>query len=167
MEVIYRQEERGKDNVAALAGQRLTSQRLLLLALLRKGEHLSIDELYRRAKAKEPRINLSTVYRNLRLFCRKGLIDELQLTKGGTRYFEARSRHKHYHAICLMCGRIMDFDSPLIERVTKAVEDETGMAITDVQLSMAGYCDECQRAQKFFTKPIANSIHEHLELQRQ
>jgi Fur family transcriptional regulator, ferric uptake regulator len=166
MEVINRQKERVKDNVAALAGQRLTSQRLLLLDLLRKGEHLSIDELYRRAKAKEPRINLSTVYRNLRLFCRKGLIDELQLTKGGTRYFEARSHHRHYHAICLICGRIMDFDNPLVEEVKKAVEDETGMAIADVQLSMAGYCAGCQRAQKFFTRPIANGIHEHLELQR-
>ena len=79
-----------------------------------------------------------------------GLIDELWLTKSGTRYFEARSHDKHYHAICLRCGRIVDFNNPLIEEVKKAVEDKAGMAITDVRLSMAGYCARCREAQKFF-----------------
>ena len=154
--------ERIKDNLAALVGQRLTPQRLLLLNLLCEGEHLSVDELYRRAKAKEPRINLSTVYRNLRLFSRMGLIDELRLTKSGTRYFEARRPRKHYHAVCLRCGRILDFNNPVIEEVKKAVEDETGMVITDVWLSMAGYCAGCHEAQKIFIQPIANDIHKHL-----
>jgi Fe2+ or Zn2+ uptake regulation protein len=117
MKVVNRQEERINDNQAALAGQRLTAHRLLLLDLLHEGEHLSVNELYRQAKAKQPRINLSTVYRNLRLFSPMGLIDELRLTKSGTRYFEARSHHKHYHAICLGCGRILDFSNPLIEEV--------------------------------------------------
>jgi Fur family peroxide stress response transcriptional regulator len=166
MKVMNRQEEWIKGNQAALAGQRLTPQRLLLLSVLSEEGHLTVDELYRRAKAKEPRINLSTVYRNLRLFSRMGLIDELCLTKSGTRYFEARSHYKHYHAICLRCGRIRNFDSPLIEEVKKAVEEETGIVITDVRLSMAGYCAGCQEAQKFFVQPIANDIHEHLAVQR-
>jgi len=147
---VKQQKEKAKDNPAGLVGQRATPQRLLLLNLLRQGEHLSADELYRRAKAKEPRINLSTVYRNLRLFSRMGLIDELQLTESGTRHFEGRGCHKHHHAICLKCGRILDFSNPLIEEVKKAVEDETKMVITDVRLSMAGYCAGCQEAEKIF-----------------
>lgn len=166
MEVINRQKERIEKNLTALAGRRLTPRRLLLLNLLRQGEHLSVDQLYRRAKAKAPGINLSTVYRNLRLFSHLGLIDELQLTKTSTRYFEGRSRHKHYHAVCLKCGRILDFNSPLIEEVKKAVEDELGMVVTDVWLSMAGYCAECREAQKNFVEPIANDIHEHSATQR-
>jgi Fe2+ or Zn2+ uptake regulation protein len=142
--------ERIKDSLAGLAGQRLTPQRLLLLNLLREGGHLTVDELYRRANTKEPRINLSTVYRNLRLFCRMGLIDELWLTKSGTRYFETRSHHKHYHAICLRCGRVLDFNNPLIEEVKKAVEDEAGIVITDVRLSMAGYCARRREVRKNF-----------------
>ena len=166
MEVINRQKERIKDNLAALAGQRLTPRRLLLLNLLREGEHLDAEGLYRQARMKEPRINLSTVYRNLRLFSRMGLIDELRLAKSGTHYFEARSTHKHYHAVCLRCGRILDFNNPLIEEVKKAVEDETGMVITDVWLSMAGYCAVCHETEKIFVQPIANDIHEHLGVQR-
>jgi len=132
------------------AGARVTRQRLLLLDLLREGEHLTADELYWRAKAKEPHINLSTVYRNLRLFAGRGLVDELQLTKGRTRYFELKRPQKHYHAVCLGCGRIMNFNNPMVERVRQAVEAETGMVITDVQNSITGYCAECWKARKNF-----------------
>jgi Fe2+ or Zn2+ uptake regulation protein len=142
--------ERTKDNPAGLAGKRLTPKRLLLLNLLRKGEHLDAEGLYQQAKAEEPRINLSTVYRNLKLFCRMGLVDELWLAKSGTRYFEASSNDRHYHAICLKCGRILDFNNPLIKEVKKAVEDETEMVITDVRLSMAGYCASCRETRKNF-----------------
>ena len=166
IKVMNRQEERIKDSLAALVGQRLTPQRLLLLSVLSEEEHLTVDELYRRAKAKDPRINLSTVYRNLRLFSRMDLIDELWLTKSSTRYFEARSHHKHYHAICLRCGRIVDFNNPLIREVKKAVEDETGMVVTDVRLSMAGCCAGCRGTQKIFIEPIAHDIHEHLGVER-
>lgn len=68
MKVMNCHEEREKDNQTALAGQRLTAQRLLILDLLREGEHLNVDELHWRVKAKLPRVNLSTVYRNLGLF---------------------------------------------------------------------------------------------------
>lgn len=166
MEAINRQEEGIEGNLGAMAGQRLTSQRLLILGLLHEGEHLTADELYQQATEKEPRINLATVYRNLRLFSGTGLIDELHLMKRGTRYFEARSHQRHYHAVCLTCGRILDFNNASIEKVKKAVEDETGMTITDVQLSMAGYCSGCQRSQRSFSRPVANGIPEHLELQR-
>jgi len=60
-----------------LKGQRVTSQRRLLLDLIRQSEgHLDADELYRLAKEREPRISLSTVYRTLRLFKELGLVEE-------------------------------------------------------------------------------------------
>lgn len=129
----------------------MTRQRLLLLDLLREGERLTADELYQRAKGREPHTHLSTVYRNLRLFARRGLIDELQLTGGRTRYFELKRPQKHYHAICMACGRTLDFiNNPVVERVRQAVEAETGMAIMDVQLSMTGYCAQCYKTRKNF-----------------
>ncbi len=131
-------------------GARVTRQRLLLLDLLRGGEHLTADELYRRAKGWEPNINLSTVYRNLRLFTHRGLIDELRFAGGRTCYFELKGPQKHYHAICLACGRTLDFNNPMVERVRQAVEAEVGMVITDVQLSMTGYCAGCYKARKNF-----------------
>lgn len=139
-----------KKKLVIQAGARVTRQRLLLLDLLRKGEHLTADELYRRAKGWEPHIHLSTVYRNLRLFAGRGLIDELQLTGGRIRYFELKRPQKHYHAICLACGRTLDFNNPVVERVRQAVEAETGMVIMDVQLSMTGYCAQCYKARKNF-----------------
>lgn len=142
--------KRIKDNLACLAEQRLTPQRALLLNILYEGEYLTVNELYRRANIIKPHINLSTIYRNLRLFLRKGLIDELRLTKSNTRYFIARNRNKPYHIVCLKCGRILDFNNPLIEELKKVVEDETGMIITNVLLSMDGYCMRCKAVHKNF-----------------
>ena len=139
-----------KKKLVIQARARVTRQRLLLLDLLREGEHLTADELYQRAKGREPHIHLSTVYRNLQLFARRGLIDELQLTGGRTRYFELKRPQKHYHAICLACGRTLDFNNPMVERARQAAEAETGMVITDVQLSMTGYCGKCYKARKNF-----------------
>lgn len=139
-----------KKKLAIQTSARVNRRRLLLLDLLRGGEHLTADELYERAKSKEPSINLSTVYRNLRLFTRMGLIDELQLMWSRTRYFELKRPQRHYHAMCLACGRTLDFNNPMVERVRQAVEGETGMVITDVQLSMTGYCAECYKARKNF-----------------
>ena len=66
-----------KNPTSGIIGQRMTSQRRLLLNLIRdSGEHLNADELFRRAKEKDPRISLSTVYRNLNLLKESELLAE-------------------------------------------------------------------------------------------
>ena len=70
-----------------LIGQRMTSQRRLLLNIIRNADgHLDADELFRQAKEKEPRISLSTVYRNLNLLKEVGLVAERRLGEGHHRY---------------------------------------------------------------------------------
>jgi Fur family transcriptional regulator, ferric uptake regulator len=57
-------------------GKRITSQRALLLQLIQEsGAHLDAEELYRRAQRRDPRINLTTVYRTLNLLKESGLIE--------------------------------------------------------------------------------------------
>ncbi len=49
-----------------LPGLRITSQRALILEVIRRGQgHLDADEVYRQAREKQPRLSLSTVYRTL------------------------------------------------------------------------------------------------------
>jgi len=50
----------------SVTGIRATSQRALILEVIRDGQgHLDADEIYRRARIKQPHISLSTVYRTL------------------------------------------------------------------------------------------------------
>jgi len=70
-----------------VAGMRVTNQRALLLELIRQGKgHLDADELYRRAREKQPRLSLSTVYRTLQLLKKLGLVEELHFDENHHHY---------------------------------------------------------------------------------
>ncbi len=133
-----------KAPVFSLNGQRITRQRLLLLDLIRRGGHLNADELYRKAKEIRPDLSLSTVYRNLRLFIRLGLINEVKIGTKGHRYYEVRGAIEHYHLVCLSCGRVVEFQCPLAEQLKSKVGQESGFYITGIELSMEGYCPSCK-----------------------
>src|SRR4030043_426623 len=127
-----------------LTGKRTTSQRRLLLDLILQSEgHLDADELYRRAREQEPSISLSTVYRNLKLFKELGLVDELHFAEAHHHY-EAKATAQHHHLVCLGCGKVIEFTSPLAERMKSQIQRENDFAVTGTEVRMAGYCARCQ-----------------------
>jgi Fur family ferric uptake transcriptional regulator len=126
-------------------GKRVTWQRRLLLDLISQaGGHLDADELFRRAKEREPRISLSTVYRNLRLFKKLGLVDERHLSENHHHY-EIKSPTEHYHLVCLGCGRVIEFESPLLQRMKNQIRRENQFEVTNAEIRLQGYCSRCQR----------------------
>ncbi len=133
---------------AQIAGRPVTAQRNLLLEVIRQaGGHLDADELYRRARATGGRISLATVYRNLKLFKELGLIAESNL--GNTHaHYEMKGPAEHYHLVCLGCGQVIEFESPLIARAVAKTQREQGFDITSVQLKMEGYCPACREKRK-------------------
>jgi len=131
--------------VKKLKVQRITSQRRLLLDLLNQSEgHLDADELYRLAKEREPRISLSTVYRNLSLVKELGLVEERHFADEHHHY-EVKGKREHYHLVCLNCGKVVEFQSPLAERMKEAISKRTGFEILDGDIRLEGYCERCCR----------------------
>jgi Fur family ferric uptake transcriptional regulator len=125
-------------------GERVTWQRRLLLDLISQaGGHLDADELFRRAKEREPRISLSTVYRNLRLFKKLGLVDERHLSENHHHY-EIKSPTEHYHLVCLGCGRVIEFESPLLQQIKNQIRRENQFEVTGAEISLQGYCPRCR-----------------------
>lgn len=127
--------------------QRITNQRTLLLDILRKeGGHLDANELYRRAYQKQPRLSLSTVYRNLQLFKKLGLVEEHHFAEEHHHY-EVRSGVEHHHLLCLGCGKVIEFDCPVSHQLQEDISREHGFDITGVEVRMLGLCPDC-RSQK-------------------
>ncbi|MDO8491027.1 MAG: transcriptional repressor [Dehalococcoidia bacterium] len=127
------------------AGHRMTRQRTLLLDLIKEaGGHLDADELYRRAREKQPRVSLSTVYRALHLFKKMGLVEEYHFDESHHHY-EATSKKEHHHLLCLGCGRVIEFQSPLSRYVTRNVPEARDFHIVDTELRMTGYCSNCRK----------------------
>ncbi len=134
--------------VLNVAGMRVTSQRALLLELIRQGEgHLDADELYRRARRKQPRLSLSTVYRTLQLLKKLGLVEELHFDEKHHHY-EVKPSVEHHHLVCLDCGRVIEFHNPLSRYIKRNVAEAKDFEIIDTELRMTGYCPECRQGRK-------------------
>ena len=136
------------DILLASAGLRKTAQRSLILDIIRRGEgHLDADEVYRRARKKQPRISLSTVYRTLQKLKSLDLIEELHFDEAHHHY-EIKPPTEHHHLVCLGCGKIVEFKYPLAKQVRKSVPEAKDFEITGSEVRMTGYCADCRENSK-------------------
>jgi Fur family ferric uptake transcriptional regulator len=104
-----------------LRGHSMTSQRRLLLELLRDAEgHINAKELYRRASARDKSIGPATVYRSLNLFKELRLVDEMRLGKIRC-YYEIKQSPGHQHLVCQGCGKVIEFQNPHFQKPINAV----------------------------------------------
>ena len=132
----------------SLSGLRATSQRGLVLDIIRRGgRHLDADEIYRQARKKEPRISLSTVYRSLQRFKELGLVDEFHFDEDHHHY-EAKAASEHHHLMCVGCGKIVEFDYDLLGDIARSVPEAGGFEIMQAELRVAGYCAECRKRRR-------------------
>ncbi|MBA7693625.1 Ferric uptake regulation protein [subsurface metagenome] len=127
-----------------MVGHPVTVQRRLLLDLIREaGGHIDVKEIYRRASSRDESISLATVYRSLRLFKELGLVDEIRLGELGC-YYEIKQSVEHQHMVCKCCGKVMDFESPLIRKLVDEVQRAHSFNITKAELYLEGCCQECK-----------------------
>ena len=133
---------------SALAEHRTTSQRRLLLDIMHTAEgHLDADEIYRRAREKKARLSLSTVYRNLQLFKKLGVVEEHHFEEGRHCY-EVKPAVEHHHLICLGCGRVEEFICPETQYMKEKVAKDKNFNIVSTEVRMTGFCAACRRRKK-------------------
>jgi len=126
------------------AGRRLTTQRRLVLEVLRQSdEHLDAEALYDQAKSRDPDISLATVYRTLAVLKEMGLVEEHRLGEEHGHY-EAVRDEPHYHFTCLGCGKVIEFDTPLVAQIEQELSGREGVGVTGAHLHLSGYCAQCQ-----------------------
>ena len=134
--------------VLSVPGLRITNQRALILEIIRRGQgHLDADEVYRRARDKQPRLSLSTVYRSLQLLKKLGLVEEVHFDEGHHHY-EVKPSSEHHHLVCLGCGRVIEFRYLLTRYMKRNVPEAKDFEIVDTEIRMTGYCPRCRQARK-------------------
>jgi Fe2+ or Zn2+ uptake regulation protein len=121
---------------------RATVSRRAILEALRDGlGHPTADDIYSRVRLRLPRISMGTVYRNLDLLVRHGLVRTLT-EPGGKRRYDA-SGGEHDHVWCISCGRIADVHLFQSARPEDLIEDGCGYDIRGHRLSFLGLCPKC------------------------
>jgi Fur family ferric uptake transcriptional regulator len=53
--------------------------------------------------------------------------------------------HPHYHFVCLGCGKVIEFDAPLVEKIRRELSESKGVCVTRAHLRFSGYCAQCKR----------------------
>ena len=126
----------------------VTPQRRLLLNIIREAAgHLDAKEVYRRASERDPNISLATVYRNLHIFEKQGLINERHLGQARC-YYEMKRLGEHQHLVCEACGQVIEFESPLIRKLVAEVQRKNNFSVTKVELYLEGHCPKCKDEKK-------------------
>ena len=121
----------------AESGVRLTPQRELVYGLiLGKRDHPTADEIFARAKARMPGISLATVYNCLETLVGCGLIRQVTLERGATRYCPNLHEHAHFHDRA--SGEVHDIDlSPeLLAKIRAALP--AGFDAHSIELTIRG-----------------------------
>lgn len=122
---------------------RITPQRQVILEELRIADsHLTADEVYKMVRARLPRISLGTVYRNLEILSRLGMINKLELG-GMQKRFDGKTQD-HYHLRCLRCGRIEDVPMEPQAVLEESVEALTDYKVLGHRLEFIGLCLTCR-----------------------
>jgi len=125
---------------------RMTRQRQVILEeLARLHTHPTADEIYGRVRMRLPRVSLGTVYRNLELLSRSGMIGKIEIA-GRQMHFDSE-RGAHRHIRCIRCGRIEDIPG---EQVPPECDRDairaTGYTLIERRVEFLGICPACRRA---------------------
>jgi Fur family peroxide stress response transcriptional regulator len=126
------------------SGSNLTPQRDAVLQVIRESDnHLTAGEIFVEARKRLSTISYATVYNSLRYLKETGLVREIQFGNGASRY--DREVERHDHAICSVCGKLVDFDLPLGEELFRAAAEKSHFAPESIHVTLRGICAECQQ----------------------
>lgn len=120
-------------------GVKMTGQRRIVARVLSEAEdHPDVEELYRRAVQLEPRISIATVYRTVRLFEEKGILERRDFGGGRARYEPSEDSGAHYHLIDIETGKVVEFQDERHERLMREIAAELGFDLLSLRLELFG-----------------------------
>ena len=126
-------------------GYRMTPQRVMILSVIEESNHhISAEEIYAQVTAKYPRVNISTVYRTLELLKRLGLIYEIDLGEGRTRY-HSESKGHHHHLVCQKCGAVIDISESVLFPLQAVLLQAFNFSADLRHIAIFGLCENCRQ----------------------
>lgn len=126
--------------------QRSTRQRQVVLEeLQRLQSHPTAVSLYEIVRRRMPKISLGTVYRNLELLARTGVIRKLEFAGAEARFDANVTRHDHLR--CVRCGRVDDIHGPPLDLSGGNANDWCDYHVLGHRVEVFGICPQCRSEQ--------------------
>jgi Fur family transcriptional regulator, ferric uptake regulator len=125
--------------------RRNTRQRQLILDELKKlTTHPTAATLHRIVSRRLPKISLGTVYRNLDLLARTGVIQKLE--SGGEEARFDGNLTPHCHIRCVKCGRLDDIPPQSLDPLGGVKNDFNGYCVLGHRIEFFGVCPQCHKS---------------------
>jgi len=135
----------GMTQIFHATGRRMTNQRRLLLEVLTECDaHMDAEGIYALAKERDPNISLATVYRTLKVLKESDIVQERILDREVQKRYYEMAAEAHYHFTCLECGRVIEFESPLIKQASHELAQELDLEVVHTRVHLDGYCPDCK-----------------------
>jgi Fur family ferric uptake transcriptional regulator len=127
-------------------GLKLTHQREEILRCFMSAQrHLGVDEIYTLLKKQDPSLGRATVFRTVKLLQECALVAEVGSANGRAKFELKADRPHHDHMICVECGRIIEFQSPMMERFQDEAIRRHGFVALWHRHEIFGRCKECAK----------------------
>ena len=125
------------------SGRRMTVQRRAVLAAVQRSRHhVTADEIATRVRATHPRIDPSTVYRNLEALEAIGLVSHSHLDDRITRWHRA-DVERHGHLVCRSCGEETELPATALAGFERRLQTAHGFSADLGHSAIVGICREC------------------------
>ena len=122
----------------------LTRQREVVLRVIREANaHLTANDVFAAAKQLLPSISFATVYNSLRYLKEAGHIAEIKFGDGASRF--DRMTHRHDHAICTSCGKLVDIEMDVPEDIVKRAAKYSKFKPESIEFTLRGKCPDCAK----------------------
>ena len=106
---------------------------------------MGVDEVFQRAKAAYPYMDIATVYRTLHLFKDLGVVTEVAI--GERLHYELTDPHgKHNHMVCRICDGAFNLSPHYLEEFRETLLQEFGFEPDLEHFAVSGVCAECRSA---------------------
>ena len=121
-----------ESNELRKAGLKVTHPRMRILEILdsRDGKHFTAEDIYRQLLDNDDDIGLATVYRVLTQFEAAGIVLKHNF-EGGQAVFELDRGKHHDHMVDVETGKVIEFQSDVIEELQQKIAAEHGYVIED------------------------------------
>jgi Fur family peroxide stress response transcriptional regulator len=124
-------------------GLAVTHQRQAIYRVLAEShEHPDPETVYRRVRRLIPAISLATVYKNLKTFVTRGLLQEVGSEAGS--YRVDANLDRHHHLVCVRCKAVVDFYDERLNRVRATRQNPMNFRILRYQVEALGLCPACR-----------------------
>ena len=117
------------------AGLKVTHPRVRILEILETSslKHMTAEDVFKLLLENSDEIGLATVYRVLNQFETAGIVSRNNF-EGGQAVYELDRGGHHDHMVCLDTGKVIEFESPDIERLQREIAEAHGYSLEEHNL---------------------------------